>query len=427
MTDNKHFKVRVRARMARTGERYTTARAHLMPDTGSDAGPVVVRDHGYALRGGLHPDSALLSNAFAHLGAPLSEAMILGIGGGLGAGYILWEFAEPKSTVLTLGFRRRWNYIDWMRTTLDRLGAGYEVHTTGGAKGATRKLTGVLDTGGTAIVWPDRQKIGYWHLPAAVDCQGGHPVLVYAGGDRLHLDDRNLAPLTVSSDDMERARARVGSYRNCLVSITSGPADLDVGAAVRAGIADCVTYLGGSSDSFALPAWRKWARLVTDTRAAKAWPTVFTDGRGLTDALLSVWEGVQPVGMDGGHLRTLYAEFLDEAATLLDTPALRESADLFRQAADRWDEVAEAALPSDVPEFARLRELTAALAEGVTAGDAGAADRAEAAGELWALRAEWDEAPPIGDIDGLFHTLSGRLTAVYEAERAAVAHLGGSL
>ena len=94
MTARKHLKARIRARMAKTGERYVTAHRHVV----GEADPPVV-DHGYRLRGGVHPDTAAVANVLAHhgvvaghTGEPLSEAMVLGIGGGLGAGYILWEF-----------------------------------------------------------------------------------------------------------------------------------------------------------------------------------------------------------------------------------------------------------------------------------------------------------------------------------------------
>lgn len=92
--------------------------------------------------------------------------------------------------------------------------------------------------------------------------------------------------------------------------------------AARAGIVDCLDNLAGSSASFSLPAWRKWARMMTDTRNPTGWPRVFADGAGLVGALLSTYEGTEPIGMTGGHLRGLYAQFLDEAAALLDAPAL---------------------------------------------------------------------------------------------------------
>ena len=49
-----------------------------------------------------------------------------------------------------------------------------------------------------------------------------------------------------------------------------------------------VGYLGGRSDSFAVPAWHKWARMLVASGPAKSWPGVFADGAGLFAALLSV-------------------------------------------------------------------------------------------------------------------------------------------
>jgi len=244
--------------------------------------------------------------------------------------------------------------------------------------------------------------------------------VVYATvDDSVRVDDRNHAPLTVDRAALDRARARVVSYKNLLVVVEGMGAEPDLAPVVRAGIADCVAYLGGDSTSFAVPAWRKWARLLVDTRQAKGWPRVFADGAGLVGALASIWEGVAPVGASGGHLRDLYAEFLDEAAPLLGDAgdAARRAASAFRVAADRWHDVAEAALPADVPEYARLRELTAEVAAGVAAGDDGAQARASASAQLWALRAEYDRKPPT---EPDFAALAERVGAVYETERDAV-------
>ena len=413
MTSEKHLKARIRARMAKTGERYATARRHVV---GEATAPAPARtDRGYRLRGGVHPESANIANVLHHHGFPISEAMVLGVGGGLGAGYILWEWAQHQSKHLTLGFRNRWNYLDWTDKTLDRLGVPYRTQRTGGAKAAATALTGALAAGTPAIVVPDRRFVGYWHLPAQLDGHGGHQVVAYAEtDDGVRLDDRNLAPLTVERERVDLARARVGSYQNYLCVI-EGPATADVRAAAVAGIADCVAHLGGTSASFALPAWRKWSKLVTDPKAAKGWPTVFADGTGLTGAMLSVWEGIEPVGMTGGNLRGLYAEFLDEAAGLLGAPDLTACATAFRAAAARWHEVAEEALPADVPEYARVRELTATVAAAVTAGDAG--DGAEAGAQLWALRDEYDRRPPARpDLPAL----AARLAAAHESEADAV-------
>lgn len=309
MTTAKQLKDRVRARMARTGERYAVARAHVVGGAVHDD-PVV--DAGWALRGGTDPDTAALANVLAHRGVtgpdgPLTEPLLFLVGGGLGAGYILWEFAHDDGRVVTL-----WQYFDRrLATTIDRLGLDVAWSRTGGAAGAAQALTSTLAAGDPAIVWPDRYHLGYWNLPTFLDGHGGHPVVAYAAAERrVHVDDRTLAPLTVPAPDLDRARARVGSYRNTMLVVRTTdaavPADR-LRAAVRAGLKAGVHHVGGTSTSFALPAWRKWSRLLVDPRAAKGWPMVFADGRGLLRALASVWEEVEPAGMSGGHLRGLFA------------------------------------------------------------------------------------------------------------------------
>jgi len=421
MTSRKQLKLRIRARMARTGESYTTARRQVA-GAGS-AGPAPAEHGGYRLRGGVHPVSAALAHVLAHHGvrvdgAELSEAMVFGIAGGPGAGYILWEFAHDGSRPVVLGFSAQWQYADRAPlAALRRLAVPAAVERTGGAVTAARTLAAALDAGRPALVWPDRVGAGYWHLPAILDGMGGHPVVVHG---------RDVAPLTVPVDRFDAARARVGSYRNLMI-VPAPDGDLSVDVVRRAvldAIADCATRLGGTSTSFALPAWTKWARTLTDAKAAKGWPRVFADGRGLAWALTSVWEGASPAGATGGHLRDLTAQFLDDAEPLVGGTAPAAAA--WREAAAAWHEVAETALPVDVPEFARLRELTAAVHQSVLAeGDAGAADAAADAAQLWALRAELDAAPPLSTAqrDDLFAELADRLRAAHAAERAAVAEL----
>ena len=426
MTERKHLKARIRERMARTGERYTTARRHVVG--AEDTSPAA--DHGYRLRGGVHPETAGIAHVLAHGGAELSEAMVLGIGGGLGAGYILWEFEAHDAVTLVLGFRREWQYPDrWTLRTLDRLGVPARMHETGGARRASAQLDAALAAGTPALAWVDRQLLGYWHLPAHLSGRDGYPVVVYAAeDDRVFVDDRNLAPLSISRDVLAAARARIPSYKHRLiVPGPSGPLEeATLHAAVLAGLHDQVEHLGQRSDSFSLPAWRKWARMLTDTRAAKAWPRVFAARPGLVGALLATFEGVEPLGTYGGHLRGLYADFLVEAAEVVEAPALRERAEDWRAIAAQWHGVAEAALPLDVPAFATLREALAGAYEPVVSeGDAGRAASRAAAERLWALRAELDAAPPV-EPDALLADLAARLSALFAAETEAIVALQNS-
>jgi hypothetical protein len=437
VTAHKHLKERIRARMARTGESYTTARRHVLN---------AIPPAAYQLLGGVHPDTHAIAGVLAnrgllapHTGQPLSEAMVLGVGGGLGAGYILWEFKAHDAGYRTLvfGFRNDWQYPDrWARKTCARLGVPAEVHETGSTRRAAEELRAAVGQGVPAIVWADQQLLGYRHLPAWLEGHGGPPVTVYGLDDAAGValvDDRNRAPLTVPLDALASARARVVSYRQRLLVLDAPAAELDVErlrAAVRDGLAEQVEHLGQRSDSFSLPAFRKWGRLLTDTRNAKAWPRVFADRVSLFDACLSVYENLEPrAGSDGGNLRGLYAEFLEEAAGLLDAPKLDGAAAAYREAADRWGQVAEVALPADAEPFAEARRLTDQLQAEVERGDAGRDRAAATAGRLWALRDRWRPAfPGDGDrVEALLAKLAAAVGAACRAEEAALAALAGAV
>ncbi|GGL02334.1 BtrH N-terminal domain-containing protein [Planomonospora parontospora] len=454
MTSKKQLKLRIRARMAKTGESYTAARRHVVDR------PEPATDGAWTFHGGRHPGSAAIAGVLANGGVPVGEPMVFLAGGGIGAGYILWEFKHDGSRHLTLGFRNQWQYHDrWTAKALDRLGVGFTAHTTSGAKGASAALAAELDAGRPCIVLPDRYRVGYWGLPESLDGHGGHPVVVYRsdGGDVL-VDDRGTAPIRVPRTRMDAARARVPSYKNVLHVLDPAPIDAGrLASAALEGLRDAAEHLSAASGSFSLPAWRKWSRMTVDRRNAKGWPKVFADGRGLAGALLSMWEGVEPVGADGGNLRDLFADGLEEAGALLDLP-LAGLAEEFRRIHGLWHGLAEAAFPLDVPEFARMRALTARireslLAEGTAGGGAGAdagtaaagaggtaagedprataggagavmpQDAADGAAELRELREAVDRASPVGDHEALFADLSTRLAEIHRAESEAVAAL----
>src|SRR5687767_11858778 len=212
MTTDKAFKRVVRARMAKTGERYAAARRTLVEGAmdGRHAKPTAdaaAAPSGYRMRGGLHPETATLANVLANQGVtsgltgePLTEAAILGIGGGLGAGYILWEFQKHSGPVLTVGFRNQWQYPwfpGWTAKTLDRLGIEPDRHETGGAKGAREALAVTLarDRGrdGHDGEGPDEQPRG--------DVDAPHPGRGQARAQRPDRPDQEHPPSRRAQED----------------------------------------------------------------------------------------------------------------------------------------------------------------------------------------------------------------------------------
>lgn len=438
MTIRKGFKHLVRERMARTGERYAAARRALLADSGAitpaTASGVVASRPGGRL---LHPNSASIATVLASLGslspasgAPLSEAVIHGIGGGVGAGYILWEFESHRGggTVLTIAFTNQWQYpAAWFGKTLDRLAVPAAVHETGGANRARETLDGLVDAGAPTIVFVEQQAIGTWGLPDGLSGHSGYPVVVTGrtvDGGYL-VDDRGTAPLVVVEATMAAARARIGSFKHRLLHLQpDGPISADrLRAAIEAGLTDQVQHLSTTSDSFGLPAWRKWSRMMTDTRNAKGWPRVFADGTDLFGALLSIVEGVDGgIGAAGGHLRELQGVFLDEAAAILDRPALADAAAAWRAAGDLWEDLADAAMPADLEGAAVAVEADEALHAAVLAGEPGRVAARKAAASVWATRARYARSFPLPEdrIREVFADLGQRLEAIHAAETQAL-------
>ena len=435
MTRQKHLKERVRARMLKTGESYTAARRRVVagrPENETLAG-------GYTLRGGTHPDTAVLSNTLANAGVSaggkaLSEELTLGIGGGLGAGYILWQFTGHHP-IVTLGFRNQWQYPDrWLVKTCERLGIEPKVHETSGHVTALRTLREALSSDGPRpLVWIDAQEIGYWHLPERLSGMGGYPVVVIEERNgRFLIDDRNSAPLSVDEPTLRAARGRVTSYRNRLVTFgasTEIPTRALVDA-IGAGLEDQVRHLESDSDSFSLPAWRKWARMVTDAKNKKGWVNAFADQQGLFGVLLSIYESIESSGFGGGSLRGLYASFLDTAADLIDRPALGRVSAVYRDLDRQWVEFAERVVPTGEEPFTKARELIDSLHEQVL--DGGDAERPAAqstAMELWRLRDARDggELFDADTFEGFLQELGSDINALYEAERHALEVLAAAM
>lgn len=393
---------------------------------------------GYHDFGGKHAETASLANVLAaqgvaapHNGKPYSEAMLLGIGGGLGAGYILFEFKEHNTRTLVFGWQNNWQYpIRFYETLCERIGVIPAFHEAGSAKAASKQLADLLDAGKPVVAWVDRAGMPYFQLPDALRGHIGHIVAIFGvEGDTVWVDDLAAKPYAVSAEAMITARGRISSYKNRLFEVTpNGTPDLP--AAVLTGIRHCVEHLSQKSDSFSLPTFRKWGKMMTERKNAKGWHVVFADRRGLYGALKSVYEGVELVDVGGGGLRGLYADFLEEAAEVLNRPALRDAGAKYRDLAAQWSRLGESALPEDMEPLRETRQLLRQRHDLlIREGDDANAEMLPLTERLNALQKQYNPVFPLSDaeVDSLFSGLGEQLLALYDAEVAALEHLRGAI
>jgi hypothetical protein len=424
MPTDKDFKRLVRARMGRTGESYTTARSHLRPAAGRP-GP---------LRG-RHPDTAALARLLAALGVtdpatgrPLSEAMALGIAGGIGVAYFVFEYEDL--TTFYLGGRIN-SYVqrkDPGEAALTRLGIPVTVRRTTGPATAERHLRAALDQGRPVIVTVDVARLLYRAVPDWLCGMTPQDVLVELRDGGPVLWDLAPAPIPVTWAELAEARAGVRSVKHRLVAAEPPDGPVDLAGAAAAGIADTWPgMLDPPMRNFGVPGLVKWAELLTAPADPKGWPHLL-DAPGRQFQLLTwLYDWVETAGTGGGFFRALYADFLEEAAGPLGRPELARLAGDYRELAAAWTALATAAVTAggDGPlaRAAALLDRRRRLVE-----DRGA----DAADELAAVQAELDslakaaaDPQPLGPaaLAGLLADLRVRVLDLAEAEEAAAATL----
>ncbi len=163
--------------------------------------------------------------------------------------------------------------------------------------------------------------------------------------------------------------------------------------------------------------------MLTDERNPKGWGQVFVDGHGLVEALVSAHEGVNEVGMLGGNLRSLYADFLREAAKITGRP-LGEAERAYRKAAKSWEEFASVCL--EVPVVNEIVDLDRHRRNAMRQGDQGW-DEAKAAGLRSARLTKSDADLDDGERKKLFGRMAETLRIVHGNEVNALEALIGAV
>lgn len=316
---------------------------------------------------GRYWETGTVHNVFAyrgitapHTGKPFSDAFLMGVSGGAVMGYFsfAYEGYDPHARILTR------NTFDPFDTMLSRLGVvQHRMHTSKADK-AVKNLIDTLEEGVPAIIWADIFSLPYNNPEKDDGMWGMMPIVVYGydeAADTVWIADRASVPLTVTTEELHTARARVKKDKFRVLTLDPPNPDKLV-SAVQAGIWDCINLYTekppkGSKNNFGLLAFKHWAKLLTKPKQRQSWEKEFPAGRKMYSGLFNVFYDVNAFGKRGYAERDLYADFLDETAVLLNKPALREVGIHFRDSAQAWDALGPVLLPDDVAPFRETREL----------------------------------------------------------------------
>ena len=316
---------------------------------------------------GLHWETGSLRNFLAYQGItaphtdqPYSEAMLLGISGGIVMGYFTFAYQgyDPMVRILTR------NTFEPLKTIYKRLDIQSNVRQTANPDKGFKNLLDILEAGTPAIVFADMFSLPYNALVPDVGMWAMFPILVY-GYDQnqgiVWIADRSRMPLSVTIEELAVARGRTKKNKFRLQT-HEPPNPNKLQSAVEAGIWDCIQLFTeappkGSKNNFGFLAYQKWVSLWTKPNQRSSWEKEFPPGLKIYAALTSAFYDITIFGKDGGAERRLFSQFLEEASLLLDKPELNGIADKFQKSAEAWDDLATGLLPENVPLFKETREL----------------------------------------------------------------------
>jgi len=305
--------------------------------------------------GSIHNALALQGVKAPHTGKPYSEALLLGISGGIAFGYFTFEYKGYLPHVAMLPR----NTFGPFTTILERLGIAQDIQQTNQAEIAERNLTHALESGLYPLVWADQFSLAYNDLSPADMMWNMIPSLALeTDGQAVALVDRSSQPFHVSMAELTRARGRVKEDKYKLMTLDV-PQTAKLPAAVHKGICQAISLFTeeppkGGRDNFGFAAYKKFADMLVNTRNKHGWERLFAPGARMFHALAGspfqpgLYHWVNTWGTADGADRGVYADFLDEAALILKKPALKEAAEKFRESHALWLKFADAVLPGDV-------------------------------------------------------------------------------
>ena len=436
MTKQKHLKQRIRARMAQTGERYTTARRHIVGSSAVSASDTVPPAPGQLYFPGIHPEITalriLLANAGVrapHTGEYFTEPMVFGIGGGIGAGVFSFFYEAHDFASFYIAGRHLWQdnhtYLD---QAAQRFGVTPTFKETGGGKTAAKQLADALAAGGPVLAWVASAHLPYRGLPDYWSGGDYHVVTVYRLDEtRALLGDLLDEPVEITAAELADSRARIKKQKHRIMTVAP-TAQLDLRAAVGAGIRACYEGLAQQRmKNFTLDAFKTWAGNIHGSRSKQSWARLFPPGHRLWFALTWVYDCIEHQHTGGGLLRPLYADFFAEAADALHDDALRQLAARYAELGQSWSDIANAALPDDVPACREAKELMARKEVLLLTEGAAATDEIK---RIWTRLDELQEEArsefPLTatDCGHLLSDLQQRIRRVYDLECAAHEALG---
>jgi hypothetical protein len=283
---------------------------------------------------GAHCETATIASLLQHHGLHVTEPQVFGIGSGFFFAYLPFMKVTTHKFPL-VSFRAPPGSI--IKKNAKRLGVRFHDVSFKDPALAMDVLDRTLDTGVPVAL----QTGVFWlpYLPGAFRFHfNAHNIIVYGReGDEYRVSDPVLAePVRCSRKDLQRARFSRGDMapRGRMYYPTVVPKEVSLRKPVHAGLKEVAfNMLKIPIPLLGVKGMRRLAKVV------QGWPAKLGDDM----AAMNVGHLVlllEEIGTGGAGFRFMYGSFLEDAARILETPALSDAARRLTEVGDRWREFA---------------------------------------------------------------------------------------
>jgi hypothetical protein len=286
----------------------------------------------------------------------LSENMLLGMASGLG--FLYWSMKQmPAPFIGGLNGKD----IALFENVLSRVGGKAELVKTGSQKISYKQFKDQLREGSPLITFVDMAYLPYFFRDDApypneeVGHFGGHTFVVYGLNEKentVYVSDRYNKPSTLTIEQfMDAHGSKFAPFpaKNRKLKIIPPEKIPQLDSIIIDAIKENGEFMMNPPiRNFGLAGILKFKKMV------KKWPEDYNPEQ-LLWALTNTWIYNQTGGTGGALFRNMYTDFLSEAYEIVKLEPLKEAADIYRQAAAAWDNVALWLLPDELPAMKKIR------------------------------------------------------------------------
>jgi hypothetical protein len=314
---------------------------------------------------------------------------------------------------------------------LERLGVIQDLQQTAKPENAVSNLVESLEEGVAPIVWADVFSLPYNAISVGLDDFWlMYPIVVYGydeTADIVHIADRASVPVTTTTAELAQARGKVKKVKHRLLNLDPPNPD-KLASAVQMSIWACIKLFvekppKGAKNNFGFAAYKNWANMLVKKKGRRTWAADFPAGSALYTGLSDSFYYTNCFGQVGVADRENYVSFLDEAAVLLDRPALKEVGQKFRESAKAWEAVNLALLPDEVEPLRQTREqMLEQRGLFVSGGQATLAERRAIAKQLDELKRRVSADFPLDEagVQQLKEKLADKVMTIHDIEYEAI-------